>query len=107
MAIREAKMFRDGMLAALGGVDSGIGASLIGPQQLAWAVNCQLRGGFPGTRPQFTKKTLHFATTEQEEWFEDHVLQGAEFYYAPSGNGRIIVSTGGRFFAMEPMSVSG
>lgn len=95
------------MLAALDGTDSGIGASLIGLRQLAWGVNVQLRGGFPYTRPRFTKKTFSFATTEQEDWFEDHLLQGADFYFSPAGDGRIVVSAGGRFFAVEPMMVNG
>ena len=105
--IDEKKMYRDGLLTTLGGVDSGRAANLLGANQLAFATNVRLRGGFAATAPRVTEKVFDFTDDEAEAWFEEHLLQGREFFYSLNGISRLIVSIGGRIFAIERGIVSG
>lgn len=97
---REPRIETDGMVTALGGVDSGREPALIDPSQLAWAINVQCRGGFPGSRPRFTRKAPSFSSTEVETWIKTHRLQGRENYYS-RGRELIVISVGGRLFAID------
>ena len=58
--VAEKNRLVDGLLTAEGGVDSGFSPSLIQPNQLAWAVNTTVRGGFPKARPGIWLKGLTF-----------------------------------------------
>lgn len=99
---REIRTYRDGMLSALGGTDSGRSPSLLAPNNLAFAVNTSLRGGFPSTRPRLSNWPLVFNDTEARDWFEENPLQGVGIYY-PIGNPTLMIaSAGGRIFAIEP-----
>lgn len=88
----------DGYKGFLGGVDSGRSPSLIGSNQIAFAVNCTLRGGYPTTRPGFMKHGLTFNDSEVEGFWKSEInrLQGAEFY-----NSNIICSISGRIFMVH------
>jgi hypothetical protein len=101
---REPGVKRDGMLLATGGVSSAITPELLERNELAFAVNCAMRGGFPSTRPRVSKKTLLFPNEEIKAWFEDHPVQGytRTAYRTPYGKALIGVSIGGRIFTISP-----
>lgn len=104
MATNEPRTKRDGFLGALGGMDSGRHPSLLDANVLAFGINVTLRGGFPATRPRLEIKSLTFPTTETQEWFEDHPLQGytRTGYRTLQGKTLIVVSIGGRIFTISP-----
>lgn len=92
----------DGFLTAQGGVDSGFPPSLIAPNQLAWAVNTTVRGGFPTARPGWWKRALNFGGDDDlRDAFEDGRFQGAGTYISDSGQSYIAVSVSGRIFLID------
>lgn len=82
----------DGYLSYEAGVDSGFAPNLIGVNQLAWAVNTTVRGGFPTPRPGWRKITCTLPSG---------LFQGAGQYIAdpiegaPTGLPYIAVSISG------------
>lgn len=104
MALVEKGVKRDGITAFLSGVDSGRHPSLLDPGSLSFAVNTSQRGGFPATRPRFTKKALIFENEDDQILFEDFPLQGytRTAYRPPGGKSFIVVSIGGRIFSISP-----
>lgn len=90
----------DGQFSCIGGVNSGSHPSLLAPDQLAWATNVTLRGGFPRTRPIFVRRILTFSNIEQQFWFNTNRVQGWALFKNPNGN-LIIVAVAGRLFAVD------
>lgn len=103
MAVSTKRILLDGQMLALRGVNSGRAPSLVPPNQLSWASNVTVRGGFPETRPRFTKKSLTFTSAEVEAWFKTHIMQGGITYYSDLGTSFIVVSVGGRQFTINPL----
>lgn len=103
MAVSEPKVKRDACASFLGGVDSGRHPSLLDPTQLSFAINTTVRGGFPATRPRFSKKTLVFEDEDVQALFEDFPLQGyTRTAYRLPNTSLIVVSIGGRIFSISP-----
>lgn len=96
---QDRKTKNDGYVSFLGGVDSGKAPNLLAENQLAFAVNCTMRGGHVCTRPGFKSIALFFDDTETQDWFEnpDNKIQGTGFY-----NDQLIVSIAGRIFRIDP-----
>jgi hypothetical protein len=90
--------------STLGGMDSGIAPSLIRDNQVAFAVNVIMRGGFPHTRPGFPERTLVFEDAEKQAWYENHLFQGGFTYRAKNVPNFQVVSVGGRIFKIEPLA---
>lgn len=101
--VRDKNIKRDGLLSALGGVDSGRSPALLSPDKIAFAINVTLRGGFPDTRPGFFQHALSFDNAEKSAWFWERRLQGAFVYYSPRGDTLIAVSIAGRIFVINPL----
>jgi len=108
MGVREQNRLTDGYLTLEAGVDSGFAPSLIQPNQLAWAVNTTVRGGFPHPRPGWSFKPLSFPDDETQAAFEDGLFQGAGTYIADSplgqtGGGQpyLAVSISGRVYTIK------
>jgi len=108
MGVRESNRITDGYLTLEAGVDSGFAASLIQPNQLAWAVNTTVRGGFPHPRPGWAFRPLSFPDDETQAAFEDGLFQGAGTYIADSplgqtggGQGYLAVSISGRVYTIK------
>lgn len=104
MALVEKGVKRDGITAFLSGVDSGRHPGLLDAGSLSFAINTTQRGGFPATRPRFTKKALIFENEDDQILFEDFPLQGyTRTAYRPAFNkSLIVVSIGGRIFSISP-----
>src|SRR5438105_12406859 len=90
----------DGMASALGGMNSGQEPSLLKPDELSYALNCTLRGGYPKSRPIYRKRTLTFPNIEVRFWFNKYLLQGGEIFHGPFGD-LLIASVAGRLFAID------
>jgi hypothetical protein len=99
--VQDRSRLYDGFLTAEGGVDAGFAPSLIQPNQLAWAVNATVRGGFPRTRPGWWKRTLSFPDQDTQDDFEDGLFQGAGTYTSDSGISYLAVSISGRIYLIN------
>lgn len=92
----------DGMLTAEGGVDSGFAPSLLQPNQLAWAVNTTVRGGFPQARPGWWRRPLRFPAgatgAAMQALFATGRFQGCGTYRSDSGEAFLAVQISGRLF---------
>lgn len=82
---------------------SGVHPSLVAPNQYSYGVNCRARGGYITNRPGFKPFVLDFEDAEAETWFKTKNIQGAGYYSQPNGTPVIIVSVGGRIFAVYPL----
>lgn len=98
--MNERKLHRDGLLSAMGGQDSGRDTSLLNPTQFALGINVMCRGGFLESRYGLKKRVLTFENDEVEDWYEDSLFQGAD-YYVISEHGMLIASSGGRIFKID------
>lgn len=104
MAIRDPNLAKDALVSAIGGVNGAVDPSLIGVNELAWGINVACRGGFPASRPRYSKKLLRFGDIEAEAWYQNHLYQGDKTYYSPDGTSYDVVSVGGRIFAINPVN---
>ena len=88
-----------------GGCDSNLHPRLLQENQTAWAVNCSVRGGSIGPRPGFLKRTLDIAA-DVETTFQDAdaKFQGAGYYRGANGRGEVLLSVGGRVYAIDPVA---
>lgn len=102
----------DGMLTAEAGVDSGFAPSLLQPNQLAWAVNTTVRGGFPQARPGWWRRPLRFPAGEagasMQSVFATGRFQGCGTYRSETGQSFLAVQISGRIFlvALPSFAVS-
>ncbi len=101
--VREPKVYRDGFTNFLGGINSGVNPSLVRTDQLAWAYNVTLRGGFAETRPGFNSREVFYPTSEIASWFQSGLFQGSIVYEPKTGQSLIIVSIAGRIFSINPI----
>ena len=86
-----------------GGCDSNLHPRLLQENQTAWAVNCSVRGGSIGPRPGFLKRTLTFSGDAESKLQDtDTQFQGAGYYRGNDGRGEVLLSVGGRIFAIDP-----
>lgn len=90
----------DGWTSVEGGVNGGISASLIDPNQVASACNYSFRGAFPKTRPPYENIILTFASEAVEARFTG-IYQGATEYDAQTGYSGFVVSRGGKLFRIS------
>lgn len=97
----EKKLHRDGLLAAIGGQDSGRNTSLLHPTQFALGVNVMCRGGYLETHYGFKNRPFIFENDEQEDWFLENLFQGGDFFAPQPWTPMFIVSIGGRIFKID------
>ncbi|MGV1047660.1 MAG: hypothetical protein ACOYD4_03925 [Solirubrobacterales bacterium] len=91
--------------AFLGGVNSGLQPILLTSEQLAFATNCTVRGGFVTHRPPYRKITLGFNGAEAlQEAFEQGFYQGGIPYRPDFGNHSLVAAINGVLFKV---SISG
>jgi hypothetical protein len=110
--VAEKNRIVDGLLTAEGGVDSGFSPSLIQPNQLAWAVNTTVRGGFPKARPGIWVKNLTFLDPDQltnngyynravESAFKTGYFQGCGSYINDQGEPYLFAAISGKIFQID------
>lgn len=82
-----------------GGMDSNINPLLLPKNQVSFAHNATVRGGFITDRPPFTNRlTIVWPSDEVKEAFEEGLFQGAAFYQPDSGNQSIFAAVAGRLY---------
>jgi len=96
MSLSESKTSYDGFTTITRGVDSGRAASLIGVDQVAFAVNTTFRNGYPRSRPGISQIDLSGDDFQLGKW------QGAHAYQPETGRGVIIASIGGQIIRFDP-----
>jgi len=96
MSLSEAKTQYDGFTTIARGVDSGRAPSLVGPDQVSFAINTTFRNGYPRSRPGITQIVLSGDDFQLGKW------QGAHSYQPDSGRGVIIASIGGQIIRFDP-----
>ena len=110
--VAEKNRIVDGLLTAEGGVDSGFSPSLIQPNQLAWAVNTTVRGGFPKARPGIWVKGLTFDDPDVvyqggyynravRDSFLSGFFQGCGTYISDSGAPYLFASISGKVYQID------
>lgn len=90
-----------GFLSLEGGVDCGKAPNLLLGNQLAFATNATVRGGFVKPRPGWTKIALAFADEDTESNFQTKRFQGASNYEPNNGRSMICALIGGRLFRVN------
>lgn len=79
-------------------MDSRRAPSLLAENQVAFAVNVTVRGGYCDQRPPFAQHPLTFADTESRDWFQDRTVQAWCQY-----RDQIAIMVGGRLFMISPL----
>lgn len=93
----------DGIGPFDGGVNSGILPQLLSANQLAFATNATVRGGFVTNRPGFKKQVLSFGGDPiLETSFKKSLFQGATYFKPDIGASALVSSQGGRLFQAVP-----
>lgn len=87
------------------GIHSGVAAELLPPNQLAFAINCTMRGTFVTHRPA-VRKTLDTwinpTGAAEKAAFEGGLFQCASYYQDDAGKGWIAAASSGRLFIFDP-----
>ncbi len=87
----------DGFVEMSAGMNGGIAASLIQPNQCALSRDVTFRGAYPKTRPAYQNYLFTFS----DEMTETHwagKFQGSCWYQASFGTSGFVISRGGRLF---------
>ena len=101
MGVIDQKRVNDGFASLEAGVDSGRSPALLPANQLAWAVNTTVRGGYATSRPGFRKIPITFDNETVQTNFETGRFQGASGYISNSGRSYACASINGRIFAIN------
>lgn len=104
MYIEPRNIRKDGWTNTLGGVDSGRSANLLLKNQIAFAVNASLRGGYVENRPAFVKPALSFSGDDIPDWWANNEAQGAGYFAPVDKNPLIVLSVGGRLFKIDVLN---
>lgn len=105
MAQSKSKLQGDAYVSFEGGVDSNLQPKLLAQNQVAWAVNCRVRGGSISPRPGLRKRVLTFASESDETNFQLSTarFQGAGYFRSVGDQSEIMCSVGGRIFSINPV----
>lgn len=98
---QDPKQLIDGFSFLDGGVDTGKVPSILSPNQLSFAVNCSLRGGFLQPRPGIKRIDLTFPNSVVGTRFKSGRWQVAGYYKPDIGPECLLVSIGGRQFRIN------
>lgn len=98
MSLSESKTGFDTLTTIRRGIDSENAPSLIGVDQVAFAINTTFRGGYAQSRPGVSKLTLTGDAFQLGRW------QGSHGYVAANGQPSIIASIGGQIIRFDPIS---
>src|SRR3990167_4629056 len=98
----------DGSRSFERGVDSGRPSLVAGQlhpdglyrNQLAWAVNTTVRGGYPKPRPGWVRQTLSFDDPADETPFQAGRFQGWGFF--DRMNGELVAQVNGYLYRLRP-----
>lgn len=102
MSTLDPSRLSDGWLSVEAGIDSGFPATVIQPNQFAFAVNTTFRGGYPKCRPGWKKRPIQFrGDLTLKGNFEDKYFQGAGTFTDQSGTVFLAASVAGRIFLID------
>lgn len=90
----------DGFVEMSAGMNGGIAASLIQPNQCALARDFTFRGAYPSTRPAFKNHLFEFADDMTETHWTG-IFQGSCYYQSVFGSSGFVISRGGRLFFLK------
>lgn len=99
MSLSETKTAYDGFTTVPRGMDSGRDPSLIGVDQVAFAMNTTFRSGYAANRPGWSELELSGDDFQLGRW------QGAKAYIASSGRPALIASIGGQIIRFDPITL--
>jgi hypothetical protein len=100
------KTFADFLGAFEGGVNSGVQPLLLAKNQLAFGMNCTVRGTFVTDRPPVSKKTLIYDTLASQTLVENGLFQGAGYYRPDFGTESLIAQISGHLFKFTETGTS-
>jgi hypothetical protein len=97
----------DGLGDFAGGFHSGIAPTLLAKNQMGYASNVTVRGGFATDRPPWRRIGLNFGgDSSLQSLFEQALWQGAMNYQTDAGSESLICSIGGQLFNIGNAAVS-
>jgi hypothetical protein len=103
VATSESNVIYDGFAAFDGGTDSGTAPTQLPKNQMGYATNVTVRGGFATDRPPFNRIALNFGNDRSfQKSFEQGLFQVAGSYQPDMGNECLIASIGGILFEIVP-----
>lgn len=96
-----AKYF-DAVSEFTGGMNSGVAPTLLQKNQLAFALNASLRGGYISHRPPFNRQqSISYPSSQIESFIATGLFQGAGYYKPDIGSECLIVQISGRLFQYQ------
>lgn len=98
MSLSERRTTYDGFTTIRRGISSEMSPSLIGVDQVAFAINASFRSGYPENRPGLFKIPITGDAFQLGRW------QGAHAYIADNGQPSVIASIGGQIIRFDPIS---
>ena len=103
MATPVSNVIYDGFGDFAAGMDSGVAPTLLPKNQMGYAANVTVRGGFATDRPAWRRIGLNFGgDLGLQTLFENALWQGAENYQPDVGLESLICSIGGQLFNIIP-----
>lgn len=101
--VPQSEFITDGITTLDAGINSGIAPELLKNNQLSFATNMTMRGGFGRTRPPFKKLALNFfSNLILQDRVENALWQGAAFFKSEYGFESLVASIGGRIIEFIP-----
>lgn len=97
MSLSESKTLYDGFTTIKRGISSELSPSLIGVDQVAFAINTSFRSGYAENRPGLSQIVLTGDDFQLGRW------QGAHAYVADNGQPSIVASIGGQIVRFDPI----
>jgi hypothetical protein len=88
----------DFLSSAQDGVNSGVSPLLLTKSQMAFGLNCSIRGGYLTHRPPVSKKTFIFQNPPQQALIEQGFFQGGGYYRPDFGPQQLIAQISGHLF---------
>lgn len=88
-------LVRDGHINLEGGVNSGVPPTLVGQNQVSFAVNTTFRGGFAANRPGMIKIPLDLSGTDD---FTGNIFRGGGIYEPDADTAFMLIAVSGQIY---------
>ena len=90
------------------GINSGLEPLLLEPQQLSYAINCTVRGGYVSERPPIFNRQLDYGgNADIQKTIEKGFFQGVGHYRPDFGQEQLVAQISGRLFTFTEQSLGG
>lgn len=95
------KKYFDTLSEFTGGMNSGVAPTLLQKNQLAFLLNCSIRGGYVTHRPPYRKIPIEFDSDATKKTIQTGFFQGAGYYKPDYGQESLVAQYSGRLFQFQ------